>query len=98
MGELAEEDIAAQKIVQTTVEGKAGAGRKSGMYYVSAIVAIGSLAVCFFMAIWVAASGQDVYEARLELFKKAIIYATLVYFISGIIWISLKELSEKQRS
>jgi len=68
------------------------------MYYVSAIIAIGSLAVCLFTAIWVAVSGQDVYEARLEAFKKAIIYATVIYFISGIIWISLKELSEKQRS
>ncbi len=95
MGELAEEDIAAQKIVQTATEEKAKPTRKSGIYYVSAIVAISSLAVCFFTAIWVAVSGQDVYEARLETFKKAIIYATVIYFISGIIWISLKELSEK---
>jgi NCS1 family nucleobase:cation symporter-1 len=73
----------------------AGAGKKSAMYYVSAIIAIGSLAVCFGMAIWVAISGQDVYNARIEYFKKAIIYATVVYFVSGIIWISLKELSEK---
>jgi hypothetical protein len=50
------------------------------------------------MAIWVAVSGEDVYEACLEAFQKAIIYATVIYFISGIIWISLKELSEKRRS
>ncbi len=98
MGQLTEEDIAAQKIVQTTTEEKTKPARKSGMYYASAIIAIGSLAVCFFTAIWVAVSGEDVYEARLEAFKKAIIYATVIYFISGIIWISLKELSEKQRS
>ncbi len=60
-------------------------------YYISGPVALTSLLFCFISAVWVAASSQDVYADRLEYFKKAIIYATVIYFITSLVWIYLKE-------
>jgi len=68
-----------------------GKNAKFSMYHVCGLVAALSLVVCFALSIWVAASGADVYAARLDAFKKAILYATIVYFIFGTIWISMKE-------
>lgn len=82
-----------QSAPQTIAEEVKPAGNTS-LYYISGVVALASLAACLGMAIWVAVSSQDIYAARLEYFKTAVLYATLVYFVSGTIWIFLKEKKE----
>ncbi len=68
-----------------------GKNTKSSMYYICGLIAVLSLLVCFGLSIWVAVSEGSVYAARMDAFKKAILYATIVYFIFGTIWISMKE-------
>jgi len=75
---------------------RAGPAKKSQIYYISGLIALASLAVCLGISIWVAASGEDVYTGRLEQFQKVLLYATVIYFIFGTIWICLKEKSEKK--
>ena len=66
----------------------------TALYYISGLVAVAALAACLGMAIWVSASGEVVYKSRLEYFKSAVLYATLIYFIFGTIWFFLKEKKE----
>jgi NCS1 family nucleobase:cation symporter-1 len=74
--------------------GQAKASKTQGLYYVSGLAAIAALVFCFVLAVWVAASNQNVYAGRVALFKKAAIYATIIYFASGLTWIWLKERRE----
>jgi len=74
----------------------AGPAKKSRMYVICGLIAVASLVFCLGISIWVAASGEDVYAGRLELFKKVLLYATVIYFVFGTIWIFLKEKSERE--
>lgn len=94
--DLAQEQAPIPETAQVGAEAKAKPIKKSGMYYVSGLIALASLAVCLLMAIWVAVSAADVYDDRLDFFKTALKYITLVYFIFGTIWIFLKEKMERQ--
>ncbi len=78
---------------ETTVDAKSGAEptTKPAMYHICGLVAVLSLAVCFGIAVWVAASAGNVYDQRLVFFKRALIYITIVYFICGSTWLFLKE-------
>lgn len=69
--------------------------KKSTFYHITGLVAVASLVVCLGMAIRVAASGADVYQARLDYFKSALKYITLIYFVFGTIWIWQKERAEQ---
>lgn len=94
--ELSDEKVSTSQTNLTSIEGRTAAAQKSGLYYVSGLVAIASLVACLALSIWVASSAQDVYAGRMEYFKKAIIYATAGYLVFGTIWFSLKGKSEKQ--
>ncbi len=78
----------------TSAETTAKLAKKSGLYYVSGIIALVSLAACLGMAIWVAGSAGQTYNGRLDSFKTALKYITVIYFVFGTIWIFLKEKSE----
>ncbi|HUW18791.1 MAG TPA: hypothetical protein VMW16_05775 [Sedimentisphaerales bacterium] len=85
-------------VVETTAPpDQAGAepAAKSGMYYISGVIAVLSLVLCFGMAVWVAASPGDVYNQRLAFFKTALMYITAIYFVFGTAWLYLKEKSIK---
>jgi len=94
LGELPDEAGADGAVVANT-ESDSQPAKKSGIYYISGLIALASLVVCFGMAIWVAVSSADVYIARVALFKTALIYITVTYFIFGTIWLWLKEKSVK---
>lgn len=59
--------------------------------YIAVLVAACSLVVCLGMAVWVAASGADDYNSRLEYFKSVTIYLTVIYFLFGMVWIIQRE-------
>jgi len=67
---------------------------KSALYYISGPIALASLAVCLGMAIWVAVSAGQTYNDRLDFFKTALKYITVIYFVFGTTWIFLKEKKE----
>ncbi|UCG57088.1 MAG: hypothetical protein JSU70_19760 [Phycisphaerales bacterium] len=94
LGELPEEAPA----VASEGEQMGEAPRSSGSRTRAAVglIAVAALLFCFGTALWVAVSANDVYATRLAYFKKAILYATGVYFIFGTIWLILKETSEKR--
>jgi len=48
------------------------------------------------MAVRVAMSGQDMYDTRFAAFKKVNAVLTVVYFLTSIMWIILKDKAEKQ--
>ncbi|MHC4498859.1 MAG: purine-cytosine permease family protein [Planctomycetota bacterium] len=78
-------------VAQTGVERETETSDNKGIYYLSGLAALASLIFCFVLSIWVAVSDTNVYFDRLDYFKKAIICATIVYFVSGIVWICVKE-------
>jgi len=88
--ELAQEQTVAPESNAADVK-KGASSKKSIIYYIVGAVAVVSLIACLGMAIWVAAAKTQVYNYRLEYFKNALKYITLVYFIFGTIWIFLKE-------
>ena len=89
--ELRTEDVTVRPdaAVQTSTERKAGASQSKGMYRLFGLVALASLMFCFVLSIWVAVSEPEVYLDRLDYFKKAIIWATTVYFVGGLVWVFL---------
>jgi len=64
---------------------------KPAIYYVCGFAAIVSLALCLVAAMYVAASPSDVYAARFQFFKKAIVFLTIMYFVAATIWIIIKD-------
>lgn len=96
--ELPQEQAPAPETAHLGAEAKAKPAKKSGMYYVSGLIALASLTICLGMAIWVAVSAADVYDDRLDFFKTALKYMTLIYFVFGTIWIFLKEKREHNSS
>jgi len=97
LGELPDEAGADGAVVANT-ESDSQPAKKSGLCHTSGLIALASLVVCFGMAIWVAVSADDVYIARVALFKTALIYITVIYFIFGTIWLWLKEKSVKAQA
>lgn len=65
--------------------------RPNATTHVAGLVAIVSLVVILALSIWVAMAGADVYNTRLAQFKTLCVYLTIVYFISSIAWIILKD-------
>ncbi|MHC4624834.1 MAG: purine-cytosine permease family protein [Planctomycetota bacterium] len=65
-------------------------GRR-GLSSVSGIAALGSLVFCLGASIWVTVADRQAYPHRLGHFKTAIVYATVIYFVTSLIWIWLKE-------
>jgi len=92
--ESSQEQGSAPQTSPASTEATTKLAKKSGLYYVSSLIALASLAVCLGMAIWVAGSAGQIYNDRLDFFKTALKYITVIYFIFGIIWIFLKEKSE----
>ena len=66
----------------------------NGLYWISGLAAVGALVFCFALSVWVSVSDQGVYADRFSFFKKAIIYATVIYFASSLIWFYLNEKKE----
>jgi cytosine permease len=91
-GPLQQEEAVVPAEVQVS-EAKEPA-KKSPLYYVVGMITVATLVFCLTMSIWVSTSSGDFYEYRLRWFKQLVLPATIVYFIFGTIWTSLKEKSE----
>jgi NCS1 family nucleobase:cation symporter-1 len=61
---------------------------KSRLFYLSGAVALVGLALCLILPLWIWLSGPAGYEDRVALFRALIFWITLVYFVSGTIWLS----------
>ena len=65
----------------------AGASKENPLVYWGLLgVAILSLALCFVLPVWVFVQGQEGFEANFEWLKSALIWLTVIYFVSGTIW------------
>jgi NCS1 family nucleobase:cation symporter-1 len=92
--DLPDEDLAAVTSAPAHCEPRTRDSKGGGLYCLSVVSVLASLAFCFGCSVWVALAEQNAYAARVEYFKKAIIYATVIYFVSSLIWICLKEKRE----
>jgi len=54
--------------------------------WICAILALGSLATCVILPVWVYRTGFEDYISNFAWFKKALIWPTLIYFVTGTIW------------
>ena len=93
--ELPEEPVAAEPMSEHKQKVKPLA-KSNGLTVLVGLLAVASLVVIFIMAVRVAMSGQDVYDARFAAFKKVNAILTVVYFLSSIIWIIAKDKAEKR--
>jgi len=93
--ELPEEEVLSPETASASAEAKTEQPKKSAVYYVSGLIALAALAICLGMAIWVAVSSGQTYNDRLDFFKTALKYMTVIYFVFGTTWIFLKEKKEQ---
>ena len=89
--ESSQEQVSAPQTSPASTEATTKLPKKSALYYVSGVIALASLAVCLGIAVWVAVSAGQVYNDRLDFFKTALKYMTVIYFVFGTIWIFPKE-------
>ncbi len=71
-------------------------GQKSGngkdiVLWVSGIAAAASLLTCVILPMWVYVTGGGEYLDNLAIFKKMLIWPTLIYFVTGTIWMVKKD-------
>jgi len=88
------EDIAQTAQSAVTQQSAKTPVKHGPLFHISGLIAVASLVACLVMALWVAFSDQAVYADRLKSFKIIIMYPTVIYFISGIIWFYLKDKGE----
>lgn len=89
--EVSEEDRPAPEVTRPCREGGAQRFEGRALYHLWGIAALGALVFCLVMSIWVTLADPQVYDDRLGYFKTAIIYGTLIYFVTSLIWIYFKE-------
>ena len=53
---------------------------------ITRVLALGSLAICIILPIWVFIGGTGFYDQRFTIFKSVLIWPTLLYFVTGTIW------------
>ena len=71
--------------------GKESFRQNDPVLLISKIIAIAMLAVCLGAAVWVCVPGADGYEQRLAGFKSMLIWPSVIYFVSGIIWAARRD-------
>ena len=54
--------------------------------WICAIVAVLSLVMCVVLPVWVYTTGGGQYEQNFAMFKKILIWPSLIYFVTGTIW------------
>lgn len=62
--------------------------------WICAIIAIASLAACFILSIWVYRTGGEDYQQNFEWFKNILIVPTIIYFITGTVWVIKRDKTE----
>jgi len=65
-------------------------------FFIAGIIALVALLLCLMLPLQVFVMGVDGYSDRLVSLKTMLIWLSLIYFISGTIWIYLKEKSGKR--
>jgi NCS1 family nucleobase:cation symporter-1 len=58
----------------------------SALLRISRFVALACLAICVVWPLWIYLKGADGYDQRFELFKRGLIWPTLIYFVTGTYW------------
>jgi len=65
---------------------EAPAKQTSPLLWIWRFVALACLAICVVWPIWIYVKGAGGYNERFELFKRGLIWPTLIYFVSGTYW------------
>jgi len=65
-------------------------------YYLPGVIAVAALVFCLGVAVWSAFSQSVPYRVRIEQFKVISGYLTVVYFVSAMAWVYLKEKRENR--
>ncbi|UCG47449.1 MAG: hypothetical protein JSU94_18410 [Phycisphaerales bacterium] len=60
--------------------------KQDPVLWICAIVALASLAACLILPIWLYKTGGQEYAGKVAFFKSALIWPTLIYFVTGTIW------------
>ncbi|MBN1442513.1 MAG: hypothetical protein JXA90_07380, partial [Planctomycetes bacterium] len=70
------------------VEAPAGepSASSSSVLWICGGLALASLVVCLALPVWVFVAGADAYEGRFAFYKHALLVATIVYFVTGVIF------------
>ncbi len=60
--------------------------KQDPVLWICAIAAMASLAACLILPIWLYKTGGQEYDQKVAFFKSALIWPTLIYFVTGTIW------------
>jgi cytosine permease len=71
-------------------------GPRGPVWFLSGAVALGALAACVALPIWMFTLPPAEHDASREAFKTLLLVATLVYFVSGVVW--MRESEKRRRS
>lgn len=63
--------------------------------WICAMAAIASLAACLILPLWVYRTGGEDYEQNFAWFKQILIVPTLIYFVTGTIWMVKRDKGEE---
>lgn len=77
----------------TEVHSKVGSTSNPVVLKLTGLIALLSLIGCMALPLWVAASNEEIHLQRLEFMKNTLIVPTLLYFLTGIIWLVAKKKS-----
>jgi hypothetical protein len=66
------------------------------VWFLSSAVAVGALAACVALPVWMFTLPPAEHDASREAFKTLLLVATLVYFVSGVVW--MRESEKRRRS
>ncbi|MBI4582836.1 MAG: nucleoside transporter [Planctomycetes bacterium] len=80
--------------VTTSIPRFSGARKKSLLLWISGGAALTFLIACLALPAWVLMMGRQGYETRLLAFKANLLWVSLLYFLSGIIWLVEREKKE----
>ena len=69
-------------------------GKADPVLWICAVVAIASLALCLILPIWVYRTGGEDYQQNFAWFKQILIVPTLIYFVTGTIWLVKRDKAE----
>jgi hypothetical protein len=80
------EPIQSSEPITETEQPKQKTNDKDPVLWTCAIVAMASLAACVILPLWVYFSDKEAYLQNHATFKNALIWPTVIYFITATIW------------
>jgi len=86
MPENSSSESAASKPEADNQAEQRGETGRDAVLWICGILAVASLLTCVILPIWVYATAGKQYDRNFATFKSALIWPTLIYFVTGTIW------------